>query len=161
MPPKKEEKKAKPSSTKIVADKASICPCCPPSRHTNACFLDFWHEKREPSHPNPPLLLNYCLVLATTCYADGGMTTEKRSTSPKANPTNPNPGRPSQNTRSETKRGRKSATRKRQSGLGTSKTRNSRPIQAGTSTKSAFRGGSEDGSVYILQARELREGEEV
>ncbi|CAF9930947.1 hypothetical protein IMSHALPRED_008323 [Imshaugia aleurites] len=46
MPPKKDEKKAKPSSTKIVADKASICP------------YHVWHEKRELSHLNPPFHLD-------------------------------------------------------------------------------------------------------
>lgn len=53
MPPKKEEKKAKPSSTKMVADKASICPYSRLGDLADACLLDVRHEKREPSHPNP------------------------------------------------------------------------------------------------------------
>lgn len=62
MPPKKEEKKAKPSSTKIVADKASICPYRPHWRHTDPHISDFWHEKRELKHQSPFPSLHAILV---------------------------------------------------------------------------------------------------
>ena len=47
MPPKKEEKKAKPSATKVVADKVRLCPHYLPENTSNAFDLDLWHEKCE------------------------------------------------------------------------------------------------------------------
>ena len=47
MPPKKDEKKAKPSATKIVADKVRLCPQYQLRSNTNAPDSDVWHEKCE------------------------------------------------------------------------------------------------------------------
>jgi hypothetical protein len=47
MPPKKEEKKAKPAAAKIVADKVKICPLLRPETCADASDLDLWHEKCE------------------------------------------------------------------------------------------------------------------
>ena len=47
MPPKKEEKKAKPSATKVVADKVRLCPHHQSEKCTNASDPDLWHEKCE------------------------------------------------------------------------------------------------------------------
>ena len=56
MPPKKEEKKAKPAAAKIVADKVKICPHLWPETRANASSLDLWHEECEQATPN---LLSY------------------------------------------------------------------------------------------------------
>ena len=47
MPPKKEEKKAKPSATKVVADKVRLGPHHQSEKRTNASDPDLWHEKCE------------------------------------------------------------------------------------------------------------------
>ena len=159
MPPKKDEKKAKPSATKIVADKVRLCPHYLLKPISNASNPDLWHEKCEQACRS--LSVELGITTAPLALADLRTNTEKRSTGTEANPSHSITSRSSQDARSETKRSRESPTRKGQSCCGTSEARNRGTVQACPGTESAIWCGPEDGGVHILQAGELREGQKM
>lgn len=116
---------------------------------------DFWNEKCESTRAEPHTLLSFPLHVLNLPY------TEKRRPSKEANRTTQITSRFRQNPGAEEERGRKSCARKREARLGSFEAGNRRTIQTGAGPKGCVRRGPENSAVSVLQAGQLREGEEV
>lgn len=116
---------------------------------------DFWNEKCGSIRADPRTLLCFPLHVLKLPY------TEKRRPSKETNRTAQITSSFRQNPRAEEERGRKSRARKREARLGSFEAGNRRTVQTGAGPKSCVRRGSENGAVSVLQAGQLREGEEV